>query len=107
MERAADIYSTVEGFGTSKGKVSGSIQKADYMSVYTSDLVEAVRKAAGNIGISELFHQSRNLFGDQHPGLTLVSANLRGLKLLVCVQYPSIFKMPLLSRVFFFLIIWD
>lgn len=62
MERAADIYSTVEGFGTSKGKVSGSIQKADYMSVYTSDLVEAVRKAAGNIGISELFHQSKKIF---------------------------------------------
>ncbi|KAH7537437.1 hypothetical protein FEM48_Zijuj03G0092700 [Ziziphus jujuba var. spinosa] len=51
LERAADIYNkfTAEGLGTSKGKFSGSIQKADYMSVYTSDLVKAVRKAAGNI----------------------------------------------------------
>lgn len=65
LERAADIYNkfTAEGLGTSKGKFSGSIQKADYMSVYTSDLVKAVRKAAGNIGVSKLFHQSREILG--------------------------------------------
>lgn len=67
LERAADIYNkfTVEGSFTSKQKVSASIQRVDYMSLYTSDLVKAVRKAAGNIGISEMFHKSRNLFADQ------------------------------------------
>ncbi|KAL5569326.1 hypothetical protein UlMin_025901 [Ulmus minor] len=51
LERAADIYKkfTVEGLATSKGKASASIKKVDYMDVYTSNLVKAVRKAAGNI----------------------------------------------------------
>lgn len=64
LERAADIYNKfmVEGLFTSKQKVSASIERVDYMSVYTSDLVKAVQKAAGNIGISEMFHESRNLF---------------------------------------------
>lgn len=68
LERAADKYNkfTVEGSFPHKQKVSASIQRVDYMSLYTSDLVKAVRKAAGNIGISEMFNKSRNLFADQH-----------------------------------------
>ena len=52
LERAADIYSkfTVEGLATSQEKASASVNRVDYMTVYTSDLVKAVRKAAGNIG---------------------------------------------------------
>lgn len=38
----------------SEGKASKSIKKVDYMTVYTSDLVKAVRKAAGNIGMASL-----------------------------------------------------
>ncbi|KAM1069180.1 hypothetical protein EV1_001045 [Malus domestica] len=51
LERAADIYDkfTVEGLTSSKEKVLASVKRVDYMSVYTSDLVKAVRKAAGNI----------------------------------------------------------
>ncbi|PON50935.1 Alpha-D-phosphohexomutase superfamily [Trema orientale] len=51
LERAADIYSkfTVEGLATSQEKASASVNRVDYMTVYTSDLVKAVRKAAGNI----------------------------------------------------------
>ncbi|KAF3433939.1 hypothetical protein FNV43_RR25042 [Rhamnella rubrinervis] len=50
LERAADIYNkfTVEGLLTHK-KVFASIQRVDYMSLYTLDLVKAVQKAAGNI----------------------------------------------------------
>ncbi|KAK6270967.1 hypothetical protein POUND7_008065 [Theobroma cacao] len=40
LERAADIYSNF---------LTTSVQKVDYMAVYTSDLVKAVRKAAGNV----------------------------------------------------------
>lgn len=48
LERAADIYKrfTVED----SVKSLGSVKKVDYMSIYTSDLVKAVRKAAGDIG---------------------------------------------------------
>lgn len=51
LERAAVIYNnfTVEGLTNSKEKASASIRRVDYMTIYTSDLVNAVRKAAGNI----------------------------------------------------------
>lgn len=54
LERAADIYNnfTVEGLTKSKEKAFASIKRVDYMTIYTSDLVKAVRKAAGNIGIT-------------------------------------------------------
>lgn len=52
LERAADIYKnfTAEGLSDSRSKVSASVKRVDYMTLYTSDLVKAVRKAAGNIG---------------------------------------------------------
>ncbi|XP_020524374.1 uncharacterized protein LOC18995789 isoform X2 [Amborella trichopoda] len=51
LERAANIY---DGFSEEKLKESrqvayAAVKKVDYMKVYTSDLVKAVRKAAGNI----------------------------------------------------------
>ncbi|XP_054813125.1 uncharacterized protein LOC129313774 isoform X2 [Prosopis cineraria] len=51
LERAADIYKqfTEESLMNTDRKASKSIKKADYMAVYASDLVKAVRKAAGNI----------------------------------------------------------
>ncbi|XP_004496273.1 uncharacterized protein [Cicer arietinum] len=51
LERAANIYNqfTAESLTNSERKDSLSIKTVDYMSVYTSDLVKAVRKAAGNI----------------------------------------------------------
>ncbi|XP_022747002.1 uncharacterized protein LOC111296799 isoform X3 [Durio zibethinus] len=49
LERAANIYSIFLAEGYSVKKASASLKKVDYMSVYTSDLVKAVRKAAGNI----------------------------------------------------------
>ncbi|KAJ6717663.1 PHOSPHOGLUCOSAMINE MUTASE FAMILY PROTEIN [Salix purpurea] len=51
LERAVDIYNsfTDEGLMKSKREASGSLKRVDYMTVYTSDLVKAVRKAAGNI----------------------------------------------------------
>ncbi|CAL1387072.1 unnamed protein product [Linum trigynum] len=51
LDRAADIYKsfTEECLSQSKKRASESVKKADYMTVYTSDLVKAVRKAAGNI----------------------------------------------------------
>ncbi|XP_052184944.1 uncharacterized protein LOC127796694 isoform X1 [Diospyros lotus] len=51
LERAANIYSnfTVEHLQDAERKASSYIKQVDYMSVYTSDLVAAVRKAAGNI----------------------------------------------------------
>ncbi|KAG6760367.1 hypothetical protein POTOM_036883 [Populus tomentosa] len=51
LERAVDIYNsfTDEGLIKSKRKASESLKRVDYMTVYTSDLVKAVRKAAGNI----------------------------------------------------------
>jgi phosphomannomutase len=53
LERAADIYNNFpeNGLMNSKEKASTSIRRVDYMTIYTSDLVKAVRKAAGNIGI--------------------------------------------------------
>ncbi|XP_062154920.1 uncharacterized protein LOC133862984 isoform X2 [Alnus glutinosa] len=51
LERAADIYNNFpeNGLMNSKEKASTSIRRVDYMTIYTSDLVKAVRKAAGNI----------------------------------------------------------
>ncbi|GMP68994.1 hypothetical protein CsSME_00028405 [Camellia sinensis var. sinensis] len=52
LERAANIYSnfTIESLKDAERKASSSVKRVDYMGVYTSDLVAAVRKAAGNIG---------------------------------------------------------
>ncbi|GLT68010.1 hypothetical protein SLA2020_402750 [Shorea laevis] len=51
LERAADIYNnfTESSLMNSKEKASASIRRVDYMTIYTSELVKAVRKAAGNI----------------------------------------------------------
>lgn len=51
LERAADIYnnSTSDSLTNSERKASTAVKSVDYMKVYTSDLVKAVRKAAGNI----------------------------------------------------------
>ncbi|KAL8538594.1 hypothetical protein ACS0TY_000565 [Phlomoides rotata] len=51
LERAADIYKnfTDEGLRDTERRAAQSVKRVDYMTVYTSDLVEAVRKAAGNI----------------------------------------------------------
>lgn len=50
LERAASIYSNFIAEGYSAKKAAASVKKVDYMTVYTSDLVKAVRKAAGNLG---------------------------------------------------------
>ncbi|KHN00841.1 Phosphomannomutase/phosphoglucomutase [Glycine soja] len=67
LERAADIYNrfTEESLTNSERKASLSIKKVDYMIVYTSDLVKAVRKAAGNIGMTLLkyFYNKKPLGG--------------------------------------------
>lgn len=51
LERAANIYQnfTAEGLMDAERKALLSIKRVDYMAVYTSDLVAAVRKASGNI----------------------------------------------------------
>ncbi|KAL6977247.1 hypothetical protein U1Q18_026043, partial [Sarracenia purpurea var. burkii] len=51
LERAANIYNnlTSEGLKDAGSNASSSVKRVDYMAVYTSDLVAAVRKAAGNI----------------------------------------------------------
>ncbi|KAJ4720785.1 Phosphomannomutase/phosphoglucomutase [Melia azedarach] len=51
LERAADIYKKfiVEGLTNSEKQTSTSVKRVDYMAIYTSDLVKAVRKAAGDI----------------------------------------------------------
>ncbi|KAM3344440.1 phosphoglucomutase isoform X2 [Capsicum galapagoense] len=50
LERAADIYKNISS-DDSKGaeKAALYVKRVDYMSVYASNLVAAVRKAAGNI----------------------------------------------------------
>ena len=52
LERAANIYTnfTLESLKDAERKASSSVKRVDYMAVYTSHLVDAVRKAAGNIG---------------------------------------------------------
>ncbi|KAG8380500.1 hypothetical protein BUALT_Bualt06G0022100 [Buddleja alternifolia] len=51
LERAADIYKnfTDEGLRDAEKKAAESVKRVEYMNVYTSDLVAAVRKAAGNL----------------------------------------------------------
>lgn len=51
LERAANIYVnySVESSKKSKEAASTAVRRVDYMEVYTSGLVKAVRKAAGNI----------------------------------------------------------
>ncbi|KAL0303162.1 UNVERIFIED_CONTAM: Phosphoglucomutase [Sesamum radiatum] len=51
LERAAGIYKnfTDEGLREAERKAAQSVKRVDYMTVYTSDLVAAVRKAAGNV----------------------------------------------------------
>ncbi|KAI3983335.1 hypothetical protein MKX01_013402 [Papaver californicum] len=51
LERAANIYVnfSVDGLKNSERAASASVKRVDYMSVYSSNLVNAVRKAAGNI----------------------------------------------------------
>ncbi|XP_078440729.1 phosphoglucosamine mutase family protein isoform X2 [Wolffia australiana] len=51
LERAQNIYEnlTVENLKESANAASTSIRRVDYMSVYTSGLVEAVRKASGDV----------------------------------------------------------
>ncbi|GLT88860.1 hypothetical protein SLE2022_068690 [Rubroshorea leprosula] len=49
LERAADVYKSSAAEGSLDGKASSSVKKIDCMTLYTSDLVKAVRKAAGNI----------------------------------------------------------
>ncbi|XP_011657493.2 uncharacterized protein LOC101204322 isoform X2 [Cucumis sativus] len=51
LGRAAEFYrnlNSTDGLKNSRGKGSATIKQVDYMSVYASDLVKAVRKAAGN-----------------------------------------------------------
>ncbi|KAK8662295.1 hypothetical protein V6N13_091879 [Hibiscus sabdariffa] len=55
LERAANIYSGFIAKGYSVKNASESVKKVDYMTVYTSDLVKAVRKAAGNIAKPHVF----------------------------------------------------
>lgn len=52
MERASKIYEnfTFEDLKKLESKPADSVKKVDYMTVYTSELVEAVRIAAGNMG---------------------------------------------------------
>ncbi|XP_010453952.1 PREDICTED: uncharacterized protein LOC104735795 isoform X2 [Camelina sativa] len=50
LERAADIYKNVSDENLKKSqRETSSIKKVDYMSVYTSGLVKAVRRAAGDL----------------------------------------------------------
>lgn len=50
LERAADIYKnfTDESSRDAANKAAQSVKRVDYMNIYTSDLVAAVRKAAGH-----------------------------------------------------------
>ncbi|EPS66905.1 hypothetical protein M569_07868, partial [Genlisea aurea] len=51
LERASDIYNnfTEEYLRDTEQKAVVSVKKVDYMTIYTSDLVAAVRKAAGDV----------------------------------------------------------
>jgi phosphomannomutase len=55
LQRASSIYEALSDgrVKVSDKDVNASVKKVDYMSIYTSGLVAAVRKAAGNIGICE------------------------------------------------------
>lgn len=58
LERAVTIHKTLtdEGLRNPGGQASQTIKRVDYMAIYTFNLVEAVRKAAGNIGKFFCFH---------------------------------------------------
>lgn len=62
LERAADIYKNISS-DDSKGaeKAALYVKRVDYMSVYASNLVAAVRKAAGNIGTFTMFCINENM----------------------------------------------
>ncbi|KAK9734270.1 hypothetical protein RND81_04G127500 [Saponaria officinalis] len=51
LERASALYNKFsnEGVSESHGRSSMSIRRVDYMDIYAADLVQAVRKAAGDI----------------------------------------------------------
>ncbi|CAN6479351.1 unnamed protein product [Victoria cruziana] len=49
LERAANIYEKMHKQIKETRDISSSIKKVDYMTVYTSDLVKAVREAANNV----------------------------------------------------------
>ncbi|KAJ3678478.1 hypothetical protein LUZ60_002281 [Juncus effusus] len=51
LMRASTLYENLmnEGLKVSQNEINANVKKVDYMSIYTSDLVSAVRKAAGNI----------------------------------------------------------
>ncbi|KAL3523466.1 hypothetical protein ACH5RR_016300 [Cinchona calisaya] len=51
LERAANVYKTFtdEELRDGERRPSQSIRRVEYMTIYTSNLVQAVRKAAGNI----------------------------------------------------------
>lgn len=53
LERAANIYEkfTDTSLKESEEAENAAVRKVDYMKVYTADLVAAVRKAAGNVGM--------------------------------------------------------
>lgn len=52
LERAAIIYDNFSNDALKESELAASaaVRKADYMNIYTANLVEAVRRAAGNIG---------------------------------------------------------
>ncbi|KAI4370662.1 hypothetical protein MLD38_018986 [Melastoma candidum] len=50
LQRATELHkNNSTGMKDSRGAGSSTIKKVDYMSIYTSDLVKAVRNAAGNL----------------------------------------------------------
>lgn len=55
LERAANIYEKFSVEKLEEPDNGVSVKKVDYMEVYTSDLVETVRRSAGNIGILFLY----------------------------------------------------
>lgn len=57
LERAADIYKNIANENSKGAETAASldVKRVDYMSVYASNLVAAVRKAAGNIGTFTMF----------------------------------------------------
>lgn len=63
LQRASSIYDKLSegGIKVSNKDVNASVKKVDYMSIYTSDLVAAVRKAAGNKGICDNFYFNSEL----------------------------------------------
>lgn len=63
LQRASSVYWGLSdgGVKVSNKDVNASVRKVDYMSIYTSDLVAAVRKAAGNTGIFDNFYFNSDL----------------------------------------------